>query len=378
MSEFIREKYEEVELQPGQGKISATISIGIGFLSLLGAFCFLFPELFTTPEARAFYNADVLRIGLHISILISVGFGLVSMWRHENSYYGLTGMAIACLAAVLGSGRIEAPTLETRSFYLGFDYFILTLVVLAAVFIPMERAFAKVPQQKILRKGWTADMKYFMFSHIGIQLISFLTVIPVQVFLINVSTWSFQETIRSQPLWLQFIELLAVVDIGTYWIHRAMHEIPAFWKIHAVHHSSEQMDWLASSRLHVIEVLVNRFAGFLPIFILGFSPSALYAYLVFISFHAIFIHANVRFRFPFLRWVIATPEFHHWHHSSEQAAIDKNYAAFLPIYDWIFRTHYMPDRLASVYGTVAKDVPDGIVKQFLFPFKAWFGGKSVE
>ena len=55
MSEFLRESYEEVDLTPGQGKITATISIGLGFLALLGSFCFLYPELFTTPEFRAFY-----------------------------------------------------------------------------------------------------------------------------------------------------------------------------------------------------------------------------------------------------------------------------------------------------------------------------------
>jgi sterol desaturase/sphingolipid hydroxylase (fatty acid hydroxylase superfamily) len=112
------------------------------------------------------------------------------------------------------------------------------------------------------------------------------------------------------------------------------------------------------------------FYWLLPIFILGFSPSAVYAYLVFVSFHAIFIHANVRFRFPGVRWLIATPEFHHWHHSSEDEAVDKNYAAFLPIYDKLFGTLIMPDRLAAEYGTRAStQVPEGVVKQFLFPFR---------
>lgn len=85
MSGYIREKYEEVELEPGEGKISASLSIGVGFLSLLGGFCFLFPELFTTPEARPFYDAEVLRILLHLGVVVSVVFGLISIWRHENS-----------------------------------------------------------------------------------------------------------------------------------------------------------------------------------------------------------------------------------------------------------------------------------------------------
>ncbi len=369
MSKHLRQKYENLDLTPGAGKGSAAISIGLGWLTLLGAFCFLFPELFTTPDFRGFYQEDKLRIVLQVAIALGFGFGFYSMTRHRSKRYGLTGMLLATLAALIGSGRVEAPDIDTRNLYVGLDYFILTLVVLALVFIPLERAFPKNPGQKVLRQGWVTDIKYFMFSHLGIQLISFFTIIPIQVYLHQVTTWELQTWVAAQPVWLQFVEILFVVDFGTYWIHRAMHEIPALWKIHAVHHSTEHMDWLASSRLHVLEILANRFAGYLPIFILGFAPAALYAYLVFVSFHAIFIHANVRFRFPILRWVLATPEFHHWHHSSEEAAIDKNYAGFLPLYDVLFRTMYLPKHLASRYGTVSDNIPAGVVGQFLYPFQ---------
>ncbi|WP_115720382.1 sterol desaturase family protein [Gallaecimonas mangrovi] len=371
MSKLLRDKYEDVDLTPGQGKGSAALSLFFSSLSLLAALCFWVPALFTTPEFRGFYNPALLKPLLQLAIAIGFGFGLYAMLRHPSPGYGLTGMLLAILAALIGSGHIEAPNIASRNLYVGLDYFVLTLVILALVFIPLERAFAKDPTQNILRKGWITDLKYFMFSHMGVQLISFFTVIPIQVFLHQVTTWSFQLWVAAQPIWLQFIELLLVVDFGTYWIHRAMHEIPALWKIHAIHHSTEQMNWLASSRLHLFEILVNRFAGYLPIFVLGFAPSAVYAYLVFISFHAIFIHANLRFRFPLLRWVLATPEYHHWHHSSEDEAIDKNYAGFLPLYDVLFGTLFMPKHLASRYGTVSDPVPDGIVGQFLYPFKSW-------
>ncbi|SFL95064.1 sterol desaturase family protein [Marinobacter zhejiangensis] len=371
MSKTLRTHYENVDLTPGQGKGSAALSIGIGFLSLLGAFCFLWPELFTTPEFRGFYDSQALTLILQASIAISFGFGFYSIMRHQSMGFGLTGMLLATGAALVGSGQIEAPGIDTRNLYVGLDYFILTLVILALVFIPLERAFPKDPQQKVLRKGWVTDLKYFMVSHLGIQLISFFTIIPIQVYLHQASEWELQQWVSAQPIWLQFIAILLVVDFGTYWIHRAMHEIPALWKIHAVHHSTEQMDWLASSRLHIFEILANRFAGYLPIFILGFAPSAVYAYLVFVSFHAIFIHANVRFRFPVLRWILATPEFHHWHHSSEDEAVDKNYAGFLPVYDVLFRTSYMPSTVASRYGTRSNDVPEGLVGQFLYPFRQW-------
>lgn len=50
------------------------------------------------------------------------------------------------------------------------------------------------------------------------------------------------------------------------------------------------------------------------------------AYIVFVSLHSVFIHANLGFRFGWLRYVFATPQFHHWHHGAEPEAIDKNFA----------------------------------------------------
>ena len=370
MSQYLRDRYEDVDLTPGRGRISAVVGIGLGLLSALAGLCFLFPDLFTTPEFRGFYNAALLRQVLFAAIGVAFFAGMISVWRHEDRRYGLVAMLLACVAALLGSGQLDVPGVQGRSLYAGLDYFILTLLVLALVFIPLERAFPAVSSQRVLRRGWVTDIKYFLFSHVGLQLISFFTVIPIQVFLHDKLNIHYQQRVAAQPLWLQFIEILLVIDFFTYWIHRAMHEVPLFWKIHAVHHSSEHMDWLASSRLHVVEILVNRFAGYLPIFVLGFAPAAVYAYLVFVSFHAIFIHANVRWRFPRLRWLIATPEFHHWHHSSEDEALDRNYAGFLPLYDLLFGTCHMPAHTASRFGTRSStQVPEGVVAQFLFPFR---------
>lgn len=132
-------------------------------------------------------------------------------------------------------------------------------------------------------------MKYFMFSHVGIQLFSFLTVMPIQYWITHIPNNPIVPLVQAQPIWLQFIELLIVVDFTTYWLHRAMHEVNFLWRFHAIHHSTEHMDWLASSRLHIVEVLMTRFIATLPIFLLGFNTSAVFAYLIFISFFTPFL-----------------------------------------------------------------------------------------
>ena len=162
----------------------------------------------------------------------------------------------------------------------------------------MERALRRCTRQRILRAGWQTDLKHFFVSHAGVQLLSFATHDPGADGFAWAVQLDFQQAVAAQPLWLQFIEILLVVDLATYWVHRAFHQVPWLWSFHAIHHSSLHLDWLAGSRMHVVDVLVTRSAAFLPVFVLGFAPAALYAYLVFVSFHAVFIHANVRWRFP--------------------------------------------------------------------------------
>jgi hypothetical protein len=105
--------------------------------------------------------------------------------------------------------------------------------------------------------------------------------------------------------------------------------VPWLWRFHAIHHSSTDIDWLAGSRLHLVDVVITRGFTFVPIALLGFASSPVYAYLVFVSFHAVFIHANVRFGFGRIEHLIVTPRFHHWHHSAEDNARDKNFAVHL-------------------------------------------------
>lgn len=229
MTDQLRQKFENLELNAGQGKVSAFLSMTLGLLGVFAALCFLFPNILTTPELRPFYSKyyNIFYYSLLSGIVISALFGTYSATIKQNRY-GFYGLCFAILAAILGCGLIQAPTLPDLPFYAGFDYFVITLIILALVFIPLEGFFAKNPDQKILRLGWVTDIKYFMFSHVGIQLFSFLTVMPIQYWITHIPHNPIVPYVQSQPIWLQFIELLIVVDFTTYWLHRAMHEINFF------------------------------------------------------------------------------------------------------------------------------------------------------
>ncbi|MGK2855721.1 MAG: sterol desaturase family protein [Thermoanaerobaculia bacterium] len=356
------------------GKRAGVTSGVLGALAVLAELCFLFPNELVFRDALPFYAAHIgaLRALLFGVIVATFAFGATSVVLIRSRLFGVTGIALGVIALMLGGSEARAITSEPKTFTAGLDFFVLQLFLLGLVFVPMERLWL-LREQKIFRNGWQTDLAYFFASHVGIQIIALATMIPVQVMFSWAVKLDFQKTVAAQPLWLQFVAILLLVDFVSYWTHRAFHHIPWLWKIHAIHHSSRELDWLAGSRLHVVDVVVMRLVGFVPIFVCGFAAAALYAYLTFISVHAVYIHANVSHRWPGLRHLLATPEFHHWHHAAEEAAVDKNFAVLLPLLDRIFGTAHLPGRWPSRYGTIGDDVPEGWAAQLAYPFKRRIG-----
>jgi sterol desaturase/sphingolipid hydroxylase (fatty acid hydroxylase superfamily) len=155
--------------------------------------------------------------------------------------------------------------------------------------------------------------------------------------------------------------------VGQYWGHRLTHQVPFLWRFHAVHHSIEQMDWVASARLHPLDQAFTQAFTVLPLFLLGYDGGVFAGVTVFVTLLALFQHANVRLRFPVLRWVINTPEWHHWHHAIDAPARDKNFG--LPVIDKVFGTAYMPKHeRPSGFGTPDPVPATGYVAHLRFPF----------
>jgi sterol desaturase/sphingolipid hydroxylase (fatty acid hydroxylase superfamily) len=353
------------------GKRAGVASGWIGMLSVLGELCFLLPDLLVTRDALPLYkeHIGIFRGLLQATIFATFALGAASVLMLRSKAHGVIGILLGIVALALGGSEAQPVEVGARQFSAGLDYLVLELLVLGLLFVPLERLFALRPQQKIFRTGWQTDLKHFFVSHAGVQLISFAAMLPAIVAFSWSSKAGYQEAVAAQPLWLQFIEILFAVDFAAYWVHRAFHKIPVLWNFHAIHHSSREMDWLAGSRMHIVDVFVTRAVGFLPVFVLGFAPPAVYAYVAFVSIHAVFIHANVRWRFPYLRWILTTPEYHHWHHTSDEEGIDKNFAGFLPVFDLVFGTAHQTDHWPKRYGTVKFQPPESWLGQLAYPFR---------
>ena len=354
----------------GSGWVSGVLSAALGLLGFGAVLCFHFPELLTTPEARALYPVPWVRGLLHLVLVASFVLGVISLSLRRNKALGTVGVVCTLAAALLGGSRVPVEGELGQGPFLGLDWFLLNLIVYSLVFIPIERWFARLPQQDVFRSGWRTDLTYFFVSAVLVQVTTILTLRPAMVFFDWAAVPPVQAAIRGLPGLIQFVLLVFVADFTQYWVHRAFHAVPVLWRFHAVHHSAEHMDWLAGSRLHLVDVAVTRGLTYVPIYVLGFADGPLFAYLVVVSAQATFIHANVRFTFGPLRYLVATPQFHHWHHAADAEGVDKNFAVHLPILDVVFGTAHMPKRWPTAYGiSGGARPPAGYLRQLLWPFR---------
>lgn len=352
----------------GSGWWSGVLSIALGLLSVAAVLCLHFPQWLTMPELRARYPLPLVRGAIDSAILVTLGLAGLSMLLRRRKALGLAGLALAGLALALGAGGVAIPDARPTRVHIGLDWFVLGTLTTAALFVPLERAFALRREQGPFRKGWLTDATYFFMSHALVQLMSLLVLVPATWAGQKLAVVPVQTIVQALPLVVQFALIVLVADLAQYAVHRAFHAVPLLWRFHRVHHSVTQMDWLAGSRLHLVDVIVTRGLVLLPIVMLGFDPVAVFAYLGFVSVHAVFIHANFAPRSPLLERWIAMPRYHHWHHAIEPAASDKNFAVHLPMIDRWFGTHYMPDQIwPNGYGVAGLVLPDGYGKQFLSP-----------
>lgn len=354
--------------QLGTGWISGTLSVALGLAGLLAVFCFHFPSLLTIPDAREHYPLTYIRAALHLVLVGGFLAGFVSVMLRQNKTLGLVGMGLVLVAALLGGSQVKIEGELKDDYYLGLDYFLLNLITFSIIFIPLEKLFWRL-DQGVFRKGWRIDLTYFFVSSLMVQVTTMLTLKPAMVLFDWAAVPSVQNVVKSQPLWLQLLEIMVLADFVQYWIHRMFHVIPWLWKFHAVHHSAEVMDWMSGSRIHLVDLAVTRGCIYIPAYVLGFSEVPQYIYIVFVAVHSSFIHANLRFNFGPLRWLFTTPQFHHWHHGCEPEAIDKNFAVHLPVLDLLFGTFFMPGtRWPKVYGVHNNDVPESYLLQWVYPF----------
>jgi sterol desaturase/sphingolipid hydroxylase (fatty acid hydroxylase superfamily) len=245
------------------------------------------------------------------------------------------------------------------------------LVLLGAIFIPLERFFSVHPG----KPGNTDRLHDLLYYFLNSLLPALAISIPLSVIAVvahHIIPSPLPVALSALPLPAKLAIAFIVGEIGFYWGHRLSHEIPFLWRFHAIHHSPEHLYFLVNTRAHPVDMIFTRLFGMLPLYLLGLAgPSAAgsitpVTIILLGTIWGFFIHSNLRVRLGLLEWLIATPAFHHWHHSRVQH-INRNYASMLPILDKLFGTFHLPREWPTDYGLTIPLV-SSFTNQLLDPF----------
>ena len=268
-------------------------------------------------------------------------------------------IALAILAAALALNRGGA----------------VVIVVLFVLVAPFEKLFPR-HRQRFRRPDLRTDIAY------GIATPALAAATTVVSIVIGVASLAWLPGLALRPLVsvlppaVQRVTAILLFDCTFYWLHRFSHEVPFLWRFHAVHHSTRQLDWASGLRNHPLDG-----ALFAPVYVFLAAAGVHLAYVGLLAVVQIalglFLHANVRWRLRPLHRVVITPEFHHWHHTIDARAAHSNYSVFLPIWDIVFGTYFMPaDRRPEQYG-IDEPMPNGMVPQLRYPLRGLPGPQRI-
>jgi len=351
----------------GSGWWSGVSSAFFGILSFGAVVCLHFPRLLSSPELRPHYPMHAIRYLIQALIVAAFVFGVVSASLRKKKVLGFTGMLLACAAAALGGSSVPINEALTDGPAIGLDWFLLDMFLMALIYVPIERLWPQYKDQGTFRDQWTLDVAYFMSTHLPIQILSFLVLFPATQAAKFLAVPSISQTIAQLPWLLQFLLAIVVADFAEWSIHWALHKVPFLWRFHSIHHSSRALDWIAGSRSHFVDDTLVRGFILVPL-MLGFSQDVILAYLIFVTLHATWTHCNFAPNAKWLEPYLVMPRYHHWHHSSQKEAIDKNFAIHFPWIDRLFGTHHFPRAWPSQYGLADEEIPKGFIRQTYEPF----------
>jgi len=249
---------------------------------------------------------------------------------------------------------------------------IIGFAVVPVVCVLLETLWPSIPRRTLVRHAMVTDAVWYVVQSWVARSVAPWGVYAALVPLMAVLGMSAPDFFRGYgpaariPFWWQVPIVLVLADLLSYWQHRLFHT-RALWRVHAVHHSSRELDWLSSGRFHPLNEIGVQLVNVVPVLACGFHSATFLVLAPFTTWFVVFLHANLDWSFGPLRSVVASPALHRWHHTSADEGRDKNFGGVFAVWDVLFGTFYLPaGRAARVFGT-DDPVPEGFVGQLVYP-----------
>jgi len=209
-----------------------------------------------------------------------------------------------------------------------------------AFIIAWERILPYRKGLPFFREGFWIDLVWYtLIQSYFLKILIFGYIItPIQ----NSFDWHSIQFVHNWPVVVQVLFFLVTHDLYIYLFHRFQHSNKVFWRIHEAHHSGKQVDFLAGSRSHIMEIIINQTIEFAPIIILGADPVVVPIKAMLDAMFGMFIHANVKVKLGKLKYFLNSPELHLWHHANYKEVFHANFATKFSVWDYLFGTVYNP------------------------------------
>jgi len=254
-----------------------------------------------------------------------------------------------------------------------------SLIVISLIVWTVELVFPWRKQQSAFRKDFFLDgfyifFNFFVFSMFISGIYKIITKLAIEEFqiypnaiaLVNLSNFSSG---------IQLLLFFVVLDFVQWLTHILLHRYPFLWKFHKVHHSVKEMGFAAHLRYHWMEnILYKPFKVIALMLLGGFEPEQ--AFIV--HFIAISIghlnHANVKLDYGPFKYIFNNPVMHLYHHAQaipENFKTGVNFAISLSLWDYIFKTNYVPIPDKNIVLGYRDDqrMPSGFFGQLFYGFK---------
>ncbi|WP_397445520.1 sterol desaturase family protein [Polaribacter sp. R77954] len=264
---------------------------------------------------------------------------------------------------------------------LNWENYFYGLIIISIVVWGLEAIFPWRKNQSLFRKDFWLDTFYMFFNFFLLNLIVLVALSNSAAVLfddilgfIGLSITNFQLLeINKLSFFARILIFFIVVDFTQWWTHRLLHRVEFLWNFHKVHHSVKQMGFAAHLRYHWMEPVVYNSLRYIPLAIIGgFSAQD----VAFVHFFNITIghlnHANINWDYGWLKYILNNPKMHIWHHSRalpEERKFGVNFGITLSIWDYIFKTNYIPHSGRDIELGFEGDehFPQSFIQQEMYP-----------